>query len=153
MKNNLRIAFYKGTRKGLQSIYSKSVRFIDGGIYSHCEMIFSDDISASASFIDGGVRFKYIDYDPLNWDIYYISDPDGNIERKSREWFVLHENDPYDICGNLRFVLGFIKHENGKQFCSEACAESLGYFDPWRYGPNGLASLAKSSYTLIALNK
>ncbi len=145
----LKIAFYKGTRPGIQGIYSRGVRFIDRGIYSHCELIFSDGVSASASFIDGGVRFKQIDYNKDNWDIYEIDDPNGIFERKALEWFVEHEGDKYDIWGNVRFVLGFVKHENNKQFCSEACAEALGFYEGWRYGPNGLASILKRFYPKI----
>src|SRR3546814_7608950 len=40
-------------------IYSRVTRLVDGGPYSHCELVFSDGLSASASFIDGGVRFKH----------------------------------------------------------------------------------------------
>ena len=53
----MRTAFYKGTRPGWQGIYSRAVRVIDRGPYSHCELVFSDGLSASASYIDGGVRF------------------------------------------------------------------------------------------------
>ena len=65
----MQVAFYKGTRSGIAGIYSRGVRFITKGKYSHCELIFSDGMSASASFMDGGVRFKRIEYDPAHWDI------------------------------------------------------------------------------------
>lgn len=137
------IAFYKATRPGLQGLYSAGVRLIDHGPYSHCELIFSDGMSASSSFIDGGVRFKAIAYDPAHWDIFEIPDPTGAVERYARAWFVEHEGDQYDLWGNVHFIFGFVKDENGKSFCSEACAAALRYAEPWRYGPNGLAALLK----------
>ena len=145
----MKIAFYKATRSGLQGLYSRGVRLIDGGPYSHCELIFSNGISASASFIDGGVRFKQIDYNNNHWDIFSIPDPDGIQELRANDWFVEHEGDKYDILGNVRFVFGFVKHDNNKQFCSEACAEALGFYEGWRYGPNGLASIIKRLYPKV----
>ena len=54
----MKAAFYKATRPGWQGIYSRAVRWIDRGPYSHAELVFSDGLSASASYIDGGVRLK-----------------------------------------------------------------------------------------------
>jgi len=68
----MKIAFYKGTRAGVAGIYNRGVRAIDAGKYSHCEIIFSDGVSASSSFMDGGVRFKEIEYNSANWDIIEI---------------------------------------------------------------------------------
>ena len=133
----MQLALYKATRPGLQGIYSRLARWIDGGPYSHCELVFSDGVSASASFIDGGVRFKQIDYDPAHWD--FIDLP-ANMEAQAREWFEQHEGAGYDLIGNLTFVLWFIPHSKSRWFCSEAVAAALGMPEPWRYGPCGLAS-------------
>lgn len=46
----MRAAFYRGTRPGLQGIYSRAVRWIDRGPYSHSELVFSDGLSASEGF-------------------------------------------------------------------------------------------------------
>lgn len=130
----MRLALYNATRPGLQGIYSRLARWIDGGKYSHCELVFSDGVSASASFIDGGVRFKYIDYDPAHWDFIEVA---GN-EAQARQWFVEHAGARYDLVGNLRFVAWFVPHSKSRWFCSEAVAAALGMADAWRYGPNGL---------------
>lgn len=142
----MKIAFYKGTRKGIQGLYSRLTRWVDTGPYSHCELIFSDGLSASASFIDGGVRFKRIDYKKDNWDFVELPD---YLEKQALQWFKEHEGDKYDILGNLRFVLFFIKPSKDKFFCNEAIAESLGFKEAWRLGPNGFASLFKSKLYLI----
>lgn len=143
-------AFYKGTRPGLAAIYSVGVRMIDRGPYSHCELVFSDGVSASASFIDDGVRFKRIDYDPANWDFLEIPDPTGAIERFARAWFEKHKGYKYALIGNLHFILGFLRDSETRKFCSEALAASLGLSDAWRYGPNGLYALLRDVLTAIA---
>lgn len=131
----MKIAFYKGIRPGLAGAYSHGVRFITRSIYSHCEVILDDGMSASSSFSDGGVRFKEIDYDPDRWDI--IDLPEAN-EAVVRKWFEDHEYAKYDLLGNAHFVLGFIGNSNGKWFCSEAIAAALGFPNPWRFDPGTL---------------
>ena len=49
-------AFYQGTRPGLPGLYNRLVRWLDRGEFSHCELVFGDGMSASASFMDHGVR-------------------------------------------------------------------------------------------------
>lgn len=134
----MKLAFYKGTRKGLQGLYSRLTRWVDSGPYSHCELVFSDGLSASASFIDGGVRFKQIEYKPEHWDIINIQ---GFDEDKAKQWFEQHKGEKYDLMGNLRFIFFFIKPSLTKYFCSEAIAEALGFVESWRLGPNGLSAL------------
>lgn len=133
----MRAAFYKGTRPGLQGIYSRVVRLIDRGPYSHCELVFSDGISASASWIDGGVRFKRIDYKPEHWDFIDLTHLD---EERARDWFREQEGAGYDLLGNVRFVLPIVPASASGWFCSEAMATSLGMSEAWRLGPNGLAA-------------
>jgi len=133
----MRLALYKATRLGLQGIYSRVVRWVDGGPYSHCELLFSDGISASSSYIDGGVRCKRIDYDPTHWD--FIDLPDA-MEPAARAWFERHAGAKYDLIGNLKFVAWFVPHSKSRWFCSEAIAAALGMPESWRYGPSGLAA-------------
>jgi len=98
-------------------------------------------MSGSASFADGGVRLKRIEYDPARWDFVELPFAD---ETAARRWFQLRDGRvPYDLLGNLRFVLGFVPQSRRGRFCSEAIAEALGFPDPWRHGPNGLAAILK----------
>ena len=136
----MRAAFYKATRPGLQGIYSRAVRAIDRGPYSHCELVFSDGLSASASYIDKGVRMKRIDYDPEHWDIVDLA---GFDEQAARGWFEDRLGEGYDLWGNLRFIFGWVHDDDGKWFCSEALMAALGFPEPWRFGPNGAASALK----------
>lgn len=139
----MRAAFYKSTRPGLQGIYSRVVRWIDRGPYSHCELVFSDDLSASASYTDGGVRFKRIDYDPAHWDFLDLPD---ELEGYARDWFEFNVGAPYDLMGNVRFVLPWLADSDKGWFCSEAVAAALRLKEPWRFGPNGLAAVLLSMY-------
>lgn len=136
----MKAAFYKGTRPGWQGIYSRAVRWIGKGPYSHCELVFSDGMAASASYMDGGVRFKRIDFKPENWD--FIDLP-PELEPAARTWFEQHNGEPYDLRGNVWFVLRFIKHSLFKWFCSEALLAALGFASPDQYEPNGAAVLLR----------
>ncbi len=139
----MHVAFYKGTRPGLQGIYSRAVRFIDRGPYSHCELIFSDGLAASASFIDKGVRFKNIEFDDNHWD--FIEIPWAN-ESIARQWFLDHEGQPYDLSGNLHFILGPVPESKDEWFCNESISAAIGIQESWRVGPNGFYQI------LIMLN-
>ena len=130
----MKCAFFKATLPGVQGLYSRLVRWIDRGAYSHCELVFSDGMCASSSFLDHGVRFKRIEFDASRWDVVEIC---GN-EADARAWFNAHAGDPYDLIGTARFIFGAIPPSQNKWFCSEAVAAALGMRDPWRYGPCGL---------------
>lgn len=137
----LRAAFYKGTRPGFAGIYSRGVRVATKGKYSHCELIFSDGVSASASFVDGGVRFKQIEYSHDHWD--FIDLPD-QLEGRARIWFGEHKGDGYDLLGNIHFLAPVIGDDKDKWSCAESVAAALQMKDPWRYSPNSLAVALKT---------
>lgn len=141
----MKAAFYRGTRPGLQGIYSRVVRAIDRGPYSHCELVFSDGLSGSASYIDGGVRFKDIDYSqhPEHWDFMALP---GELEDYARSWFEFNMGLPYDLPGNVRFVLPWVRDSDAGWFCSEAFGAALRWREPWRNGPNGAAALVRTMY-------
>lgn len=127
------VAFYKGTRPGIQGLYNILVRWWMRSPYTHCEMIFSDGISASSSFLDGGVRFKHIEYKPEHWDIVELP---CELEQSARNWFEEHEGDSYDVIGNLGFVIGSIDDSKRKWFCSEVIMAALGVEEPGKFSPS-----------------
>lgn len=139
----MKAAFYKATRPGLQGIYSRAVRVIDHGPYSHCEIVFGDGMCGSASFIDGGVRLKAIDFDPAHWDFL---DLPAELEGYARDWFECNAGAPYDLMGNARFVLPWLNDSGAGWFCSEAFGAALRWREPWRNGPNGAAALVLTMY-------
>lgn len=131
-----RAAFYCGTRPGIAGLYNRLGRWLDHGRFSHCEMQFSDGLSASSSFMDGGVRFKQIGYSSVDsWEFVELP---PHLENMAYCWFLKHQGQGYDVMGNINALLGFVPHTSNKWFCSEALAESLGFSDSWRLKPNGL---------------
>lgn len=133
----LRAAFYKGTRPGVAGIYNRLVRWWTKSPYSHVELVVSTGRAWSASFEDGGVRSKLIDFDPAKWDLF---DLPPHLEEQAVAWFTARRGAKYDLLGNLQFILAAIPHSRERWFCSEAVAAALGIPDPWRYDPSTLAS-------------
>ena len=68
------------------------------------------------------------------------------LEGYARDWFERNMGAPYDLLGNVRFVLPLLPDSAAGWFCSEAMAAALGILEPWRFGPNGLAALLRSMY-------
>jgi hypothetical protein len=137
----LRAAFYKGTHAGLPGVYNRLVRWWTRSPYSHVELLFIENgvpgrwLAASASYMDGGVRHKVIDFDPALWDFVELPD---NLWSDAWEWFLEHDEQAYDLLGNLHFVFSAIGDDKRKWFCSEACAAALGMPDPERFDPGTL---------------
>lgn len=133
--NKLRVAFYKGTHPGLPGVYNRLVRWWTRSQYSHAELIFGDDQAASSSYMDGGVRFKSIEFDPAVWD--FVDVPE-RLASDAWFWFEDHVGQAYDLLGNLHFVVWAVGDDKRKWFCSEAVAAALGMPDPERFDPGTL---------------
>lgn len=133
----MQIAFYKGTRPGLAGIYNRLVAWWTKSPYSHVELVLATGRSWSASFEDGGVRSKLIDFDPKKWDLIEVP---AHLEPAAVAWFTQHRGAKYDLRGNLQFILAPAGESKNRWFCSEAVAAALGIPDPWRYDPGTLAS-------------
>ncbi len=135
-------AFYKGNHAGVPGIYNRLVKARGRGLYSHGEMVFSDGLSASSSFMDHGVRFKQIDYSKsTEWD--FINLP-PEMEAYARAYFIARLGFPYDLMGNVFLTIGFVNHSTNALFCSEALAEALQIPEGFRFEPNALAALLGS---------
>jgi hypothetical protein len=129
------VAMYKA--KG--NLFNGFVRFWDGGVYSHCELVFSDGMCASASYRDGKqVRSKYMSVDDKEtWD--FIELPE-HLEADARKFFEETEGCGYDLVGQIRFLIAPMHGQKQDYWCSEWVAAALGMPESWRYGPNGLAA-------------
>lgn len=139
----LRAAFYKSTHPGLPGVYNRLVRWWTRSEYSHVELLLAGPggydsnlyFAASASAMDGGVRFKYIDFDPALWD--FIDLPEQLVDG-AWSWFLANEGAAYDYLGNVHFVLSPVAGSKRKWFCSEAVAAALGIPDSGRFDPGTL---------------
>ena len=133
----MRVALYKSTRPGIQGVSNRLIRWWTRSIYSHCELVFSGGMAASSSFIDGGVRFKRINFNPEHWDFIGV---DGD-EASALQWFTEREDAKYDVFGIAGFVMGFIGHDKNKYTCGESIAGALGFAEPERFTPALLAAV------------
>lgn len=149
----MKIAFYKGTHKGLYGIFNRLVRWWTRGPYSHAELIFAEPQHSKAhlcftsSFLDGGVRGKLIELDEAKWDVVELNSENFNAAR-AYAWFQINLGLKYDVMGIFGAVVRSVEDDRDKYFCSEAIAAALGLSEPWRYDPNTLyAALKKSTET------
>ena len=123
----MKVAFHKGGNL----IGDKVIKWWDSGLYSHCEVIFSDDLWASASFMDKQrVRGKYITPKEGKWD--YITLP-SSYEKTARDFFVKTDGVKYDLFGQVRFIVAPYRGMGDKYWCSEWVAEALGLREPWHH--------------------
>ena len=145
----MKIAFYKGTHKGLAGVFNRLVRWWTKGSYSHVELVidysYGNSLCISSANLDGGVRTKLLDLDNGNWDLVDIPEVDWF------SWYEKNKDKGYDFLGLLGFVIGAGKENPKKLFCSEAVADILGYKNAWRYSPNTLYDLVTSKLTYVTV--
>lgn len=139
----MKIALYKATRPGIQGLFNILVRWWCNGPYSHSELVIEERngfaLCGSASWLDGGVRLKWIKLNPAHWDLLPVSgDPVA-----ARAWFEAHAGQGYDLLGLLGHVWRRGDGSRRRWLCSEACAAALGWPEPWRFDPNGLAAVGR----------
>ena len=143
----MKVALYKGKKRA----FNRLVAWWTRSDYSHCEVLFEYDLKtntylcASSSYLDGGIRFKWINLDAPHWDIVEIK---GDIE-KVREWYKLRLGRPYDVKGIVGCVVRRLPASNDKWFCSSSIASALGYPEPWRVLPVDLKSIADFELTNV----
>jgi hypothetical protein len=99
-------------------------------------------MAASSSFLDGGIRFKRIEFNPDHWDFVDIQ----GDEVAARQWFIDHEDEGYDVFGITGFVLGFISDSKDRYSCAESIAAALGYPEPWRFSPAILHAVVSNKF-------
>ncbi|QIP47045.1 Uncharacterised protein [Kingella kingae] len=145
------LALYKGKKDG-KDIKTRLLRCADwavrqstNGIYSHCEIAIAHDDGLyscySSSIRDGGVRFKVMPLPPDKWDLIRVDLP----EQRIHEFYAQTKGAKYDWAGCLGIALPALRQNVKKWFCSEWCAGCLGYDQPARFSPNGLAKQLSGS--------
>lgn len=139
----MQVAFYKGRAR----LFNRAVSWWLTGSFSHTELVLDevDDLSVcgSSSFMDGGVRIKWMKLDPAHWDLIDVDED----YVKAAQWFREHNGEDYDLLGLLGFVWRRGTGDRSKHVCSAAIAAALGYPDPWRFDPMTLwATLSKTPY-------
>jgi hypothetical protein len=126
-----------------QGLFNIGVRGLMDARHSHCEAIFGADLTrpvpcGSSSFIDGGVRIKDILLSPNHWDVLDV--PCFDMER-SRQWFMAHDGEPYDVRGLASVVLPMVGDNPDQRFCSEAILASVAYPNAHKIDPGRMYDL------------
>ena len=125
---SLYLAFFNGREHG--RLLDKLVARHDGGPYSHVELAFTDRprrgtaLCASASWRDGGVRFKAIQLGNPKWDVLPIPASPRDVDR-ARQWCERRVGGRYDVPGVLAFKLPLVRDRLDWWFCSEICCRAL----------------------------
>lgn len=143
------IASYIGNRPGVQGLFNRAVRAGLRIPYSHNELVFSDGMSGSCSFIDKGLRLKCINFDDGKWVLQEV-DPNRFSELQAREWFEREASLPvsdrirYSI--PLLFTYPFpylpIRIGEREEVCCTAIARALGIEQHRKYDPHELPLFA-----------
>lgn len=140
----MKIAFYKGKKRLFNKITSWYLR----GEYSHVEIVLgeldNEALCLSSSFMDGGVRKKWIELDSSKWDFIEVQD----LTREQVEsWYKENNNKKYDLLGLGTFISRLFESNPNRRFCSSAIAEILGLEEHWRYDTVILYKILKWRYS------
>lgn len=138
---SIEIAFYKGRKR----FGDRVIQWWTRSPYSHCEVVThrrSDGAAwcISSSWVDGGVRGKWIALDPTRWDLVQMPGVDS---AGAHLWLAQHAGQGYDFIGLLGFVWRPIAGSARRWFCSEACADIVELEEPWRLSPGALRHVAR----------
>jgi hypothetical protein len=139
---------YVAYRYGDTRLFARLVCLIRGGDSAHCEM--AEDLGngmfwcTSSSWMDGGVRQKYMALPKDKWRLYKTDVPVAAAD----EWFLRNKQYGYGWWKLIRFLFPWFRPSMGGPICTEAVAEmlGLGHTDSWdlrtleaavawRYGP------------------
>lgn len=130
--DTMHVAHYRGRTR----LFNRLVSWWLRGPFSHTELVLFTDaggvsLCASSSFMDGGVRKKWIELNPDHW---VLEEVQGD-RAYAMQWLEDHKGEGYDLLGLVGFVWRRATGERRKWFCSEAVAAMLGYADSWRFDP------------------
>lgn len=150
------LALYKG-RKQIKSPKDLIYRCIDWAIrkatrgeYSHCEIAVRLPDGKfdcyTSSHRDGGVRCKRMELPSDKWDLIELPKPNLTYGRVMKLWRET-KGKKYDLSGVLAVKSVFrrlkIRQSPNKWFCSEWCADVIGFGEPSKYSPSDLAAAMK----------
>lgn len=128
------VAFYTGRAR----FYNRAVSWILYGPHSHAELVLDEEDGlckcGSSSFMDDGVRVKWMKLNPAHWDFI----PVDSDYVKAEQWFFDHRGEDHDLFGLLGCIWRRLSGKKTKWSSSAAIAAALGFPDPWRFDPMSL---------------
>lgn len=139
----MQVAFYRGRVR----FYNRAVSWLLYGPHSHVELVLDEDDGllkcGSSSFMDDGVRVKWMKLNPAHWILLDV-DEDYVFAEK---WFKDHRGEEHELLGIMGAVWRRLTGEVPRWTSSHAVAAALGYPEPWRFNPMNLwATLSKTKY-------
>lgn len=144
----MRLASYTGTRSGLSGLFNRLVRWWLHGPYSHTELVFSDGMCASCSWLDGGARLKRINITPDKWDVVafdHTPEQEDFARQRVQESLTLGpaHRPRYSLILLAAFVVPPLRRLLGPrdQVCSTYVAWALGVPSYMQHDPNELHAL------------
>ena len=141
MTAQLRIAYYKGTKKENPKAtwLDRLICFVTGSRFSHVEIVtryVPDGHSEcwSASPRDNGVRRAMIDLESGHWEVWNTGtisiDPGAVVD-----FFKTQEGKRYDWLGALGVKIPFVKNHQNRWFCSEIISKIYSIDEPGKKTP------------------
>lgn len=137
------LAFYRASGTRIDRVIRAATR----SIYSHVELVDLDTLTEtatgrrasaiSASWRDGGVRHKVIDFDSDAWEWVPVEPwyPCNVLDRAAAVM-----GARYDLGGLLMSqIFNLRRHADNRWFCSELCGHALGLSLPQTLSPGDLA--------------
>ena len=116
--DTLQVIFYKGPG----GMFSKAIRLISRGPYSHVELRFPDGQAVRSSEKDGGVRWKELPKTASHWDTIHV--PVKSVS-KIRDWCQGQLGCKYDWKGILQFIWPQVRQNPKRWYCSEFVHRAL----------------------------
>ena len=139
---NANSVVYLASYKGKGGFIDRAIRWLVKGKYSHSEIFIVSNhsvIGVTSAGTEGGVRSKQYDHADMNlsdWDLIKL--PFVN-ESTVWDWYFQNMADKYDWWGVIRFMFPWSAPQHKSAwFCSECCADIIGFNDAWRYDPSTL---------------
>lgn len=119
----MKILLYKGPATGFwRKVAHWLICIRTLSLYSHAELMIGH-LSYSSSWMDGGVRAKFIEPDG-HWDIITLEANKAQYDI-ALDWFLKHKSAGYDWRGVVRFLLPFVRQRKNQFFCFEAVLAML----------------------------
>lgn len=144
----MKLASYTGTRPGFAGLFNRAVRWWLSGQYSHTELVFSDGMCASCSWMDGGPRLKQIEFTSDKWDVisFRCTPEQESFARERVQESIAASNTyrpKYSLILLAAFVVPPLRRFLGvrDQVCSTYVAWALGVPSYMQHDPNELHAL------------
>ena len=142
---------YVAIRHNEPRTFAAVIRRARGGDQSHTEVAVpaegrKEHWCVSASYLDGGVRDRWIDItDPAKWRVYRWDKDHLPIG----QWIEDNRGKGYDFIGLFGLIWRPFGHRPNRMFCSEVTASILGLPEPELYDPRTTESVVAKFGTRV----